>query len=253
MSDNEDIKKKTLDLYDSLSQDLETRLKQIDIRNQIIELNYKFFGYIASTKFINNPSISYEDKLQSAILHFCECWWKYRWNGDEHHRGYRSDLSFAVFFKLRIGEMMERELNEVKYSIRRSLCMEAGDQLGKHWAQVTYDDLSKVNMPADKINSLKAMFGTLYIADFEEHEMYLSSPTYSVENEFENPSEKYNSVEELLIHDMIYLEEKLTDKQLKEMSDMYQIPFNILKEALPRAERVLYERLHNSLDSKLFD
>lgn len=245
---NSEIKQKTLELYDSLSQDLDTRKKQIDIRDQIIELNYSFFGYIASTKFINNSSISYEDKLQSALLHFCECWWMYRWNGDETHRGYRSDLSFAVFFKLRVEEMMERELNEVKYSIRRSLCMEVGQQLGKHWGQVKYEDLSKVNLPPDKMNSLKAIFGTLYMADLESHEMFIPSPTYHIENEFERLSDKYDTVEELLIHDMIYLEEKLTDKKLKEMSEMYQIEFKVLKEALPRAERILYERLHKSLD-----
>lgn len=245
-----DIKRKTIELYDSLSQDLETRKKQTDIRDQIIELNYTFFGYIASNKFINNTSVTYEDKLQSALMHFCECWWMYRFNGDATHRGYRSDLSFAVFFKLRVEEMMERELNEVKYSIRRTLCMEVGQQLGKHWGQVKYEDLSKVDLPADKMNSLKAIFGTLYMADLETHEMFIPAPTYHLENEFENLSDEYDTVEDLLIHDMIYLEEKLTDKKLKEMSEMYQIDFSILKEALPRAERVLYERLKKSLELK---
>ena len=59
-----------------------------------------------------------------------------------------------MFFRPRVSEMIERELNEVKYSIRRSLCMEAGAQLGKHWAKVTYDDLSHVKLPVDKMNSL---------------------------------------------------------------------------------------------------
>ena len=119
------IKKRTIEIYDSLPQDRELRMKCIKERDEIIDLNYAFFGYIATKTFINNSSISYEDKFQSAVMHFCECWWWYHWDGDEHHKGYRKDLAFTVFFKPRIAEMIERELNEVKYSIRRSICMEA--------------------------------------------------------------------------------------------------------------------------------
>ena len=159
------IKQRTLELYDSLPQDESNRKLRTDVRDEVIDLNYSFFGYIATHTYINNTSVTYEDKLQSALMHFCECWWWYKWKGNDKHKGYRQDLSFTVFFKPRIGEMIERELNEVKYSIRRSLCMEAGAQLGKHWAQVRYDDLSKVSMPPEKLNSLKAIFGTVYWAD----------------------------------------------------------------------------------------
>lgn len=82
--------------------------------------------------------------------------------------------------------MIERELNEVKYSIRRSLCMEVGQQLGKHWGQVRYEDLSdpRLHLPVDKMNSLKAMFGSLYIADLDEHEAYIPAAVYRI-SEFE--------------------------------------------------------------------
>lgn len=227
-------------------------MKQTDIRDEIIDINYPFFGYVAHSTFINNSSISYEDKLQSALMHFCECWWWYQWDGDETHKAYRKDISFSVFFKPRIGEMIERELNEVKYSIRRSLCMEVGSMIGKHWGQVKYDDLSdpRVKLPADKMNSLKAIFGTLYVADLADHEMFIEADPITLLSPIENPSDNYNSITELLIHDMIILEDKLSDNELRHMSEMYQIPFKDLKYALPFAEKILYKRIQNSLDNQ---
>ncbi len=250
LSKNEYIKKRTLEIYESMPQEKELRKRCFKERDEIIELNYSFFGYVASHTFINNSSISYEDKLQSALLHFCECFWWYKWKGDETHKGYRQDLSFTVFFKPRIGEMIERELNEVKYSIRRSLCMEVGDQLGKHWGQVKYDDLSdpRLKLSAEKMNALKAIFGTLYVADLAEHEVFLEASPILPESDIENLSDEYDSVEELLVHDMILLEAKLTDSELRKMSDMYQIPFHVLKEALPRSEEILYRRIQESID-----
>lgn len=248
MSKKEYAKQRTLELYDSLPQDKESRRSCTSVRDEVIQLNYSFFGYIATHTYINNTSITYEDKLQSALMHFCECWWWYKWKGDDNHKGYRQDLSFTVFFKPRVGEMIERELNEVKYSIRRSLCMEAGAQLGKHWAQVKYEDLSKVNMSADKLNSLKAIFGTVYWADLETQSMYLEAPKVNL-SKFDDPTDKYNTLEDLLIHEMILSESKLTDEYLLEMADMYGLDFWVLKDKLPRAEQKLYTQLHESLDN----
>ena len=241
------IKRRTIELYDSLPQELEARKKCLDVRDEIIELNYSFFGYVATHTFINNSAITYEDKFQSACLHFCECWWKWRWNGDETHRGYRSDLSFAVFFKLRVAEMIERELNEVKYSMRRSLCMEVGKQLGKHWGKVTYEDLSNPNLKLspEKMISLKAIFGSLYNADLSEHETYIASDAKII-SFAEQFSDKYNSVEYLLIDEMLRLECKLTESKLQTMSDMYDVDINVLRDALPKAESILFAKLHQS-------
>lgn len=247
MSKTDYVKQRTIELYDSLPQEEERRKSYINIRDEIINLNYSFFGYVATHTYINNTSVTYEDKLQSALMHFCECWWWYKWKGNDKHKGYRQDLSFTVFFKPRIGEMIERELNEVKYSIRRSLCMEAGAQLGKHWAQVRYDDLSKVNLPPDKLNSLKAIFGTVYWADLETQSLFIEAPTQS-SSEFDNPTDRYNSIEDLLIDEMINSESKLSDSDLLKMSDMYNIDFWTLKAKLPDAENKLYKRLHENLD-----
>lgn len=242
MSKQAYIKQRTLELYDSLPQDEEERKKRTDVRDEIIELNYAFFAYVASHTYINNVSVTYEDKFQSALFHFCKCWWWYKFAAK-----YRTDLSFTVFFKPRISEMIERELNEVKYSVRRSLCMEAGKQLGKHWAQVRYEDLSKVNLPADKMNSLKAIFGTLYWADIEEHSMYLEAPL-EYESEFEHLTDEYDSIEELIIRELVAEESQLSDAYLKKMSDIYQIEYHVLKEAYPKALQLLHDRLHEKLD-----
>jgi hypothetical protein len=242
--DKDYIKKRTLEIYDSMPQDKALRMRCLKERDELIEINYSFFGYIATHTFINNSSVTYEDKLQSALLHFCECFWWYKWDGsgDPNHKGYRSDLAFTVFFKPRIGEMIERELNEVKYSIRRSLCMEAGEQLGKHWGQVKYDDLAQVTLPADKMNSLKAIFGSMYWADLDTHAMFIAASS-KIPSVLDTLNDRYDSLEDLLIHEMIDVERRLTDADLVQMGDLYCISVEDLRRALPRAEDILYKQL----------
>lgn len=236
------VKQRTIELYDSLPQDEELRKQRLDVRDEVIELNYSFFGYVATHTFINNTSVTYEDKFQSALLHFCECWWWYKYAAK-----YRTDLSFAVFFKPRLGEMIERELNEVKYSVRRSLCMEAGKQLNKHWAQVKYDDLSHVDLPADKLNSLKAIFGTLYWADIESHEMFIEAPAYQP-SIYDNLNDNYNDIESLLIHELVENETPLTDVNLVDLGELYGISYADLKLAYPGALKKLYNMLKTNQD-----
>lgn len=239
------VKAKTIELYDSLPQDVEERKssRYFNTRDEIFTLNQAFFGYIAAHTFINNSSISYEDKYQSACSHFMECWWWYHCK-ETHPKSLR--LSFTVFYKPRIGEMIERELNEVKYSVRRSLCMEAGEQLGKHWGQVKYDDLAHVSLPADKMNSLKAIFGTLYWADLADHELYIESEEkLSI---FEYPDDNYNTLEEFLVHEMCEQEKKLTDADLMKLSKEYNLDYIALKEKRDLAEDMLYKRLKKATD-----
>ena len=239
---NEETKRRTLELYDQLPQDYEERIKRIDIRDELLRINYKFFGYVASHTFINNSSIDYQDKFQCACCAFLEMWWKYKYEAK-----YRTDLSFAVFFKPRIGEVIERKLNTVKYSTRRSLTSEVGNQIGKHWSKVTYDDLSdsRVHLSNDKLNSLKAIFGSLYPADLEKHEIYIPADPLNIEKDL---SDNYDSIEDLLIHEMICNEEKLTDKKLLELSNTFNLNYWDLKKALPHSEKQLYNKLHESID-----
>ena len=249
---NQTIKDKTMQLYLQLPQVKAERIKRIDIRDKIIELNYSFFGYVASHTFINNPSVTYEDKFQSALMHFCECWWWYQWDGDETHKAYRKDLSFSSFYRQRVGEMIERELNEVKYSIRRSLCMEVGNQLGKHWGKVSYDDLSQVTLPPEKMNSLKAIFGTLYWADLGTHELYIESDERF--STFEYPNNKTcMTVTDVLIKEMCDNESKLSDNDLVRIASKYNLDFWDLKKSLPDAEYILYKKLTDSISSMNLD
>lgn len=244
------IKQRTSEIYSKLPQNREQRMKCLKERDEIIDLNYAFFGYVASKKFVNNRYISYEDKFQATVLAFCTCWWWYQWDGDESHKGYRKDLAFTVFYKPRLSEMLEREFDEVKYSLRRSLCMEVGNQLGKPWTQVKYADIAQCNLSPEKLIAIKAIFGTMYATDLETHEMFIPGTNY-IDSPFEHLSDKYNSIEDLLIHDMVTYEEKLTDDKLAKMSEIYGISFDALKSALPAAEEKLHQQLLERLDMQI--
>lgn len=246
LSEAEYRKQRTIELYDYLPQtSLEDRRKYTDIRDAIIEMNYTFFGYVASNKFVNNNFISYEDKFQSALFHFCEMWEKYRFITTK----YRTNVAFGVFFKPRITECMERELDEVKYSLRRTLCMEVGNQIGKHWAKVTYEDLSdtRVKLSPDKLASLEAMFGSMYVADLETHAMFIESDE-KVSDCSDLYSDNYNSLTDLLIHEMVDRERALTDKDLNELADMLSVPIEKLSNLLPKAKEKLFKTLTDRID-----
>lgn len=247
MSKEEFRKLRTIELYDYLPlTTLEERAKYTDIRDAVIDLNYTFFGYVASHKFVNNSYISYEDKFQSAVLHFCEMWTKYKFVPK-----YRGDLSFAVFFKPRITECMERELDEVKYSLRRALCIEVGQQIGKHWTKVTYEDLAdpRIKLSADKMCALQAVFGSMYVADFSTHAMFISSPNLYKDEE-ELYSDDYDSLTDMLIHEMIERESDLSSNDLIGLSELLDIPLEVLQELLPEAKKKLYNTLVNRMEMK---
>lgn len=241
---NEERKNLTIELYNSLPQEEEARKARIDVRDKIIELNYTFFGYIASHTYVENRYISYEDKFQSALCHFCQCWWWYKFA-----ERYRTDLAFSTFFKPRISEMMEREFNEVKYATRRSLCMEVGEMVGKHWGKVRYEDLSdpRVDLPVEKMNSLKAIFGNQYVIDLADYESFLITHPLS-ETSIDDLDDNYNSIEELLIREMIDNESKLTSRHVNRICNMYGLDRDLVESKIPEAERLLYKRLHENID-----
>lgn len=240
MSVDEYRKERTLELYSYLPQtSLEDRFKCTDIRDAVFELNYKFFGYLASHHYIANNYSSYEDKFNSAGMHFLEMWHKFMFAPK-----YRTDLSFAVFFKPRITECMERELQEVKYSVRRTLCMKVGDQLGKHWAQVTYDDLKdpRVKLSPNDMASLQAIFGALYTADIDQHSLFMGAPEPTIEGSYN--SDNYDSLISMLKHEMVIQEKALSDQDLLDLSMLLDVPYDKLKKLLPDAMKSLYDELH---------
>ena len=228
------IKERTQELYDSLPMDLEQRKACISVRDEIIELNYKFFGYVASSVF--SEGVDYEDKLQTAFMSFLGMWWKYKWTPK-----YRGDLSFAVFFKPRIAEEIRRYLNPVSYTVRRVLCMKVASQLGKKWTEITFDDIKYVDLPQKDILALKAILGSTMPDDISNYDSLVGAEDSSSIDKYQTI--EYDSIDEMLIQEMIERESKLTDKELRYLADMLCLDYDTLKERLPIAMNTLYKRL----------
>lgn len=234
------IKTRTLELYDSLPQDYDERIKHLEVRDECIELNMPLWKYIAKNKFVNNHYIEMEDKIQSVIMYYCQSWWWFRWEGH-----YRTDLGFATFYIPRISEMIGREFDEVKYSVRRRLCMEVAQQLGIKWSEVKYEDLDRVNLPSKKEQALRAAFGTLYPCSLDE---YAGLYNYSEDNiEFDLTDDKYESydIKELIIQELLYRERPLSKSDLSRMSELYGVDYYELIGNYTSAYEELRTRLHD--------
>jgi len=243
------IKLRTLELYSFLPQTtLAERDSYTDIRDEVIMLNDNFFWYIAKTKYVNNQTATLEDKYQSAICHFMsnQLWAKYMFT-PEIGKKYRTDLAFTSFFKPRITECMEREFDNVKWTLRRSLCMKAGEQLGKYWSDVTYEDIAKVKLPPDQMEALRAIFCTMNNADVNDISIYKPAATVVEDRIDELYNDEYDSIEDLIIHEMLERESKLEDSFLLKMSQMYGIPFDELVAARPGAEEKLKRQLEEAI------
>lgn len=242
------VKARTQELYDMLPQtSLEDRNTYTTIRDEIIELNYSFFGYVARSKYVSDPHVTYEDKLQSALLNFCQMWAKYKYAAE-----YRTDLSFAVFFKPRLSECISREFNPIKYSLRRTICKKAADQLGKHWGEVVREDLAKVNLPPNEMQILEAIFNTQYNVSFEEIVTadFMVDPNSAFNSDFIDSvyTEDYDSLEDLIVHEMIERESLLSDSDLKKMAELYTVPLEDLIDARPIGEAKLKSRLEDAME-----
>lgn len=238
-NDRNYIKTRTNELYDSLPLEKEERIKCLSIRDEIIELNYTFFGYVANNTFVENTT--HEDKFQTALLSFMNMWWKYKWAPK-----YRTDLSFAVFFKPRLSEEIRRHLSTISYTTKRGLCMKAASQLGKSWTALTYEDLANVSLSSEDMTALKSILGASYPADISDAELYIEAQNtnHSIED---YQTTMYDSIEELLIQEMIEQESMLSDRNLRHLADLYTIDYNILKSKLPKALEILHKRLTDNL------
>lgn len=246
---NEWVKLRTIELYGYLPQTtLEERAQYTDIRDEVIALNDNFFWYIAKTKYINNQTVSVEDKYQSAICNFIDhdLWAKYMFT-PAVGKQYRTDLAFSSFFQPRITECMIREFENFKSTLRRSLCMKAGEQLGKFWSKVTYEDIANVKLPPDQMEALRASFCTTTNADINDISMYKPAATVVEDRIEELYNDEYDSVEDLLVHEMLEREQKLEDSFLLKMSELYSIPFDELVKARPGAEDKLRKQLEEAI------
>lgn len=236
----QNIKTRTLELYNSLPQNYDERVKHIEVRDECIELNMPLWRYIAKNKFVNNHYIEMEDKIQSVIMCYCQSWWWYKWEGH-----YRTDLGFATFYVPRISEMIGREFDEVKYSVRRRLCMEVAGQLGKKWSEVRYEDIDLVDLPSKKEQALRATFGTLYPCSLDEFaELY--NPADECVN-FDLINDEYESydVKELIIQELLYKERPLNAADLNRMSQSYGVDYYELTANYAAAYEELRTRLHD--------
>ena len=249
MSKNEWVKARTQELYDMLPQTtLEERMQYTDIRDEIIAINYSFFGYIAKKQVVTDPLATYEDKLQSALTNFCQMWAKYKFAPE-----YRTDLSFAVFFKPRLSECVRRELNIIKYSLRRTVCMKAAKQLGKKWTEITKEDIQNVQLDQQDMHILETIFNTRNNASYDDSEGGAKlknqqlgfAASYGIDDIY---TENYDSLEDLIVHEMIEAESKLEDADLLKMSELYGIPFCDLQKARPLGEEKLKTMLEEYMD-----
>lgn len=247
MTKEEWRKARTQELYDMLPlTTLEERMQHTEIRDEIIELNYSFFGFVASTQVVTDPMARYEDKLQSALMNFCDMWAKYKFTPK-----YRADLSFAVFFRPRLSECIRREFNIIKYSLRRTVCMKAAKQLGKPWTEITKDDIQNVNLSPQDMRVLETIFNTRNNVSYEDRgedvklNQGSSGSSYGIEDIY---TENYDSLEDLIVHEMIEAESKLSDADLLKMSELYGIPFRDLQKARPIGEEKLKNQLEELMD-----
>lgn len=246
LSDSEWRKQRTLELYSYLPQtSLEDRYKYTDIRDEVIYLNYKFFGYVAAHVYIKGKHCSYEDKFQSALTAFCQMWHKYMFA-----KSYRTDLAFSVFFKPRLSECVYRDLLTVKHTINRSLKMEAASQLGIHYSKLTYDDLANVNMSPQHMASLKAVFHADYEEDLETASIFIPVAADTTVYEQELYSDNYDDIEHVLMREMIDRERLLTLEDLVELADLLEIDVKQLEQVQPRAEKMLYNELQSIIECK---
>lgn len=249
LKESEWVKQRTLELYSFLPQTtLKERDSYRDIRDEIIALNDEFFWYIARTKYINNQTLSIEDKYQSAVCNFMSnyLWAKYMFTPAEGKK-YRTDLAFTSFFKPRITECMERELDNVKWTLRRSLCMKVGNQIGKYWSEVTYEDIAKAQLSPQDREAISSIFCTSSNADVNDISIYKPASTIVEDRIDDLYNDEYDSVEDLLVHEMLEREAKLEDSYLLKMSDMYGIPYDELVNARPGAEEKLRRQLEEAI------
>ena len=67
--------------------------------------------------------------------------------------------------------------------------------------KVTYEDLSNpdVTLPADKMSSLQAMFGSMYVADLDTHAMFIAANEKPVDSS-DLYSDDYDSLTDLLYY-----------------------------------------------------
>ena len=238
-----EIKARTNELYDSLPLEEEARKSCTDVRNEVVRLNYEFFKFVASRTFPVGKHFDFDDKVQSGILYFCNnIWHQYRWEGHT-----RMDLCFSTYFYPRVSKGLYQDLSEVKYTPKRTVTSKIAKQLGKPWSEVRKEDLANpaLNISPSDRKFAETLFELPNMKSLDDVSVYISDSTSSISIS-DQITYEYDSIEELLVQEMIRLEKKLSNAHLQRLSEMLCLDIDELILARPVAESILLERLRES-------
>ena len=238
-----EIKARTNALYDSLPLDEAERKSNIAVRNEVVELNYEFFKFVASRAHPVGNHFDFEDKVQSGIMYFCNnIWHQYRWEGHT-----RMDLCFSTYFYPRVYKGLIQDLSEVKYTPKRNLTRKIAKQLGKPWTEVRKEDLSNPILKLSPIDRKYAetLFELPNMRSLDDVCIYISTGAQEV-SIADQITDEYDSIEDLLIKEMVYNEKRLSNAHLQKLADMLCLDIDELVLARPRAEEMLLVKLRES-------
>ena len=124
--------------------------------------------------------------------------------------------------------------------------MKVAEQLGKPWTTVKYEDLDNITISSKDMISLKSILGANYSANISDLELLLESPD-NRHNIEDYQTTMYDSIEALLIQEMIEQESMLSDRYLRYLANLYTIDYDILKSTLPKALSTLHTRLTENM------
>ena len=131
--------------------------------------------------------------------------------------------------------------------------MKAAKQLGKKWTEITKEDIQYVQLDQQDMHVLETIFNTRNNASYDDGDgdvklknvQHGFIASYGIDNIY---TENYDSLEDLIVHEMIEAESKLEDADLLKMSELYGIPFCDLQKARPLGEEKLKIMLEEYID-----
>jgi hypothetical protein len=129
--------------------------------------------------------------------------------------------------------------------------MKAANLLNKkRWADVTKEDIAKLDLPQNELDILERIFNNRFTKDIDKPETgaILKTPQITIDTMEELYTENYDSVVDLIVHEMIEQESKLSDSHLLKMSNLYTIPYDELLKARPLGEAKLKQRLEDAIN-----
>ena len=142
---------------------------------------------------------------------------------------------------------MYQDLSDIKYTPKRNLTRKIAEQVGKPWTEVRKEDLSNPNLKLSPANRKYAetLFEIPNMKSLEDVSIFISNGTNEI-SIADQISDEYDSIEDLLVKEMVYNEKKLTDGYLKKLSEMLCIDYDQLLMARPIAEEMLLQKLRDN-------